>query len=614
MRSAALQVLFAALLLASPALAQHGGSDVGSVADVPEGPARIHGRVVRGARPNEVGGVEVVLYALPQAGAPGLRRSRTEPDGSFTFERITNAPETAYLVGARVGEISFPGERLSFKAGELDREMEIRVAEPTTNPKPVTPAEAKLRLDWTGGRLVVTETHSLRNASELVFYVRPADRERLAPAFRTGLPAGASELRGPLGILPEGIVQRGGELLFFGPIYPGSQQLSFSYALPVTEATLALRKRFPAGTSGATVLVPEGGLSVAARALRPGENVTIDGRSYRTLASGALRPGAELALELTLPAAQSDPSTLSVVEVRVFLEQDAAALTVREDHRLTVAGDRMLAGKPGEPLYRIALPDNARDIRFATDPPGIPLAAAGDGGIELAGPLPAGESEIEIVYHVPVEQGSSRVEFESSRAVPLLSIFVADTGVALSSERLHRRRPLRTEDRTYLNLEAFELEPGETVSLEISSLTRASAAGRKIALAATLLGAIGIAAALISPLRRGALASEAAQATEQFSVPDEREALYAAMRDLEEDFETGKLSEADHALLRNELRSRAALLLQAEREIKQDRPQPAATTVFCTQCGAALRSHDRFCPQCGTGVAGAAANSREAST
>ena len=609
MRRAALATCLAALLGAAAAVAQHAGGS--GAADVPAGPARIHGRVVRPAGGGGVGDVEVVLYALPQAGAPGLRRTRSAPDGAFAFEQIAGDPEIAYLVGARVGEIPFPGARIVFEPGELDREVEVRIAEPSKDPSAVSARDATLRLDWTGGRIVVTETHRLENASDHVFFVPAAERDRAAPAFRTGLPSGASDLTGPLGVLPEGIVQRDGEVGFFGPVYPGSQDLVFSYALPASEAPIALRKRFPSESPGVTVLVPEQGLSVAAPGLTQGETTTQDGRSYRKLASGALRAGTEVALDVTLPPAQSDPSTLSVEEVRAFLEQDDAALTVREDHRVVVAGDRQLVASGSEPLYRIAIPEQARDIRFATDPPGIALLPSDDGGIVVAGPLPPGASEIEVLYHVPVENGSSSIVLESSRAVPLLSVFAADTGLDLRSDRLHRRRPVRTEDRTYLHLEAFELGPGEKVALEVTNLVRTRGAGRQAALAATLLGAAAIAAALVAPLRR---ARGEAAAEEPSPALGERDAIYAAMLDLEEDFETGKLSKADHALLQGELRGRAAELLRAERyATARERAHPAATPpAFCTQCGGAFRANDRFCGQCGAAREGAIAGAHGA--
>lgn len=606
MRRGALAVCLAVLLGAQVADGQHAGG--APAADVPPGPARIHGRILRPAGAGAVGEIDVVLYALPVGGAPGLRRTRSAPDGSFAFEQIANDPETAYLVGARVGDIPFPGARITFEPGQLDREVEIHIAEPTSDASAIAAHDPTLRIDWTAGRIVVTETHRLENGSDRVFFVPVPERDRLSPAFRTALPPGASDLTGPLGILPEGLAQRGDDLAFFGPVYPGSQDLVFSYALAAREGTTLLRRRFPGGSRGVTLLVPERGPTIAAPGLTPAaESVTEGGRSYRKLTSGVLRPGAELALAVTLPAAQSDPATLSVEEVRAFLEQDDAALTVRESHRLVVAGDRQLVSGGNVPLYRISIPERARDIRFATEPPGIALLPSDDGGLVVAGPLAPGASEIEILYHVPVTDGASRIVLGSSRAVPLLSVFVADTGLDLRSERLHRRRPARTEDRTYLHLEAFELEPGEEVTLDISRLVRARGAGRSVALAGTLLGVAGIAALLVAPLRRARTATTVSEPVVTFG---ERDAIYAAMRDLEEDFETGKVSASDHALLRDELRGRAAELLRAERDGAAPPASPLPSV--CTKCGVELRAGDRFCGQCGTARVAAAASAHGA--
>lgn len=126
----------------------------------------------------------------------------------------------------------------------------------------------------------------------------------------------------------------------------------------------------------------------------------------------------------------------------------------------------------------------------------------------------------------------------------------------------------------------------------------------------------------------------------------QRDAMYAAIKDLENEYATGKLSEADYRSLRAKYEAKAVTLLQEldrvvatlpraetddtiEREVarlrraskKEDArmcPQCgapyAAEDVFCTKCGAALRGArcpscgaraaigDKFCRQCGTAL------------
>ena len=54
--------------------------------------------------------------------------------------------------------------------------------------------------------------------------------------------------------------------------------------------------------------------------------------------------------------------------------------------------------------------------------------------------------------------------------VSLLSFLVADTGLIVETKDLHRRRPIRTEDRKYLHLEAFGVKPSAQVRISVQPL------------------------------------------------------------------------------------------------------------------------------------------------
>ena len=79
----------------------------------------------------------------------------------------------------------------------------------------------------------------------------------------------------------------------------------------------------------------------------------------------------------------------------------------------------------------------------------------------------------------------------------------------------------------------------------------------------------------------------------------------SAIRDLDDDFETGKLTAEDHAGLREELRAKAIQLLAEERKPpkpSERAPEPPKTSTparYCTDCGSALPAAARFCPGCG---------------
>jgi len=112
---------------------------------------------------------------------------------------------------------------------------------------------------------------------------------------------------------------------------------------------------------------------------------------------------------------------------------------------------------------------------------------------------------------------------------------------------------------------------------------------------------------LLAPLRGGD--DEAAFADDDAAprARDEREHLYESIRDLDHDYETGKLDEEGWRSLRGELRARAVTLLAEERAHAEASPPAApaapAPPATCRTCGAEPRPGDRFCAGCGAPLA-----------
>ena len=114
----------------------------------------------------------------------------------------------------------------------------------------------------------------------------------------------------------------------------------------------------------------------------------------------------------------------------------------------------------------------------------------------------------------------------------------------------------------------------------------------------------------------------------------EREQLLAALRDLDFDHATGKITEEDYAPQRAQLVAQSAAVLKQIDDLKPlgPRPEPEALTALpledlieaeiaarrqtngrasslapgelaCPHCGASAHVGDRFCPKCGTTLA-----------
>jgi hypothetical protein len=594
MRRAA--VLAAGLALAGAAVAQ----ETPAVDDVPAGDGAIVGRVVHGGTGAGVAGADVVIYAIAPDGRPGVRRGQSGAEGAFRFDGLGTAPGTAYLLGARYQDVPFVGERVAFEPDQTERTTTLTVHERTGDPAAVEVSEVTLRLARIGEELAVAEIYRLRNPSDRVFFLRGDERGAdTRPALHALLPEGVLRFALPYAAMPEGLIREDRDVRFYGPVYPGEQELGFTYTLPAPEGDQVLAKRWPTGAERAVLLIPEG-LEASAPGFSAGEDRQVDGQRHRSLELAGLAPGSRTRLALRLPATLRDPDAVALSHVRSFLELDDTALQVSEEYHLEVDGGQPVVGSETEPLLRIPIPPEARDVRYgaAAFPSGI--ATAG-GDLVVAGPVPPGASRVDVRYRLPADANPVRFERRYGRPVPTVSLYVADTGLELRSERLHRRRPVKAQERLYMHFEAFHVAADEPVDATLAPLTRTGPLGRGARIAFVLAAASALALFLAAPLRSGARGKERSPADD--TDRDEREALYAALRDLEHDFETGKLSQEDFARMRDELRARAASLLRAERSAEAAPAADERKATSCGACGAEPPQSARFCPQCGAPLA-----------
>jgi hypothetical protein len=563
-----------------------------SIQDVAAGPATIRGRVVHERESADVGGITIVLYALPSAGEPGLRGAVTDETGAFAFESIANDPATVYLLGARYAEIPF-GARFSFEAGELERQVDLSVADATSDTTGSSVGEVRIELEKNCASLSVHESYQLDNPNTRAIFIPEAERSGREPILRVALPDGASE---PQSEFEDALERDGNTLSFWGPLRPGQQEIEFSYQIPERGPAFEMRHSFP---SGARRLVLAG---------RPGGPTLTRGR----LGDAEILPGDSITLRVELPAVAEAVDRISLLDARFWLDLDGAALSVDQQYTLAVTGNTPLRSETGTPLLCIPLPDRASDFRFSSETLAMGASRDPSGVLAVRGPIPAGKSEIALRYLLPIERDDPLFSQVMPLDTPLVSVLVADTGLAIETSRLHRKRPVRRPDRSYLHLEGFEFSAGEPVELRLQPLDARKSlpmpAATGIALAAAAI-AIGF---LIAPLR---------QAGTETSVPpsaasraaDQRASVLTAIRGLDEDFEIGKMTEADHREMRLTLRAEAVQLLRVERAALAEaadveRPARAeatgvdATPRSCPGCETEAAADARFCSQCGTPI------------
>lgn len=92
-----------------------------------------------------------------------------------------------------------------------------------------------------------------------------------------------------------------------------------------------------------------------------------------------------------------------------------------------------------------------------------------------------------------------------------------------------------------------------------------------------------------------------------FQPEGRRESVLAALRDLDFDFKTGKVTEEDYTPLRAQLMAKAAQLTRQEQE-KEDKLEALIQSrrikkeIYCDECGAPIETGQHFCSRCGSPV------------
>ena len=251
------------------------------------------------------------------------------------------------------------------------------------------------------------------------------------------------------------------------------------------------------------------------------------------------------------------------------------------------------------------------------------------GALAVRGPLPVGETEIALRFLLPIERDDPLFSQVMPLDTPLVSVLVADTGSR--SKRADCTGSARSACRiaTTSTSRPSRFQPANPSNSDCDRSKRAdrcqkpAAAGVALAAAAIAIGF------LIAPLRHaGAETSVPPSAASRAA--DQRGSVLTAIRGLDEDFEIGKLTEADYREMRQTLRAEAVELLRVERAALEEAagteraarrgcrnaPQLAeaagteraalagaagadGTPRSCPNCEAETGADARFCSQCG---------------
>lgn len=603
---------------ASLASAQHEGA-VGQAPPPPTGPGRLLVELLADEPGVSLGGLDLALYALDPNGMPGLANGETDAEGRHVFESLSNDPAIVYLVGARFGEIPF-GERVTFAEGETEATVTLRVSTPTTEIQGVRVDELRARVDWMGDRVLITEILKITSLGSRVIQLPPDPTG--AAIFERPLPAAAQDFNAGPNSIGDELSMTDGRVRFYGPLYPGEQRVEYQWSLPLEGAReadfeITLREALDrliviAGTAGLEI---EGDGLLPSRVLADDDAQPLDSWARERVGAGrAVR------VAFTLPESRRDPGAVTIPRADVWVDFDDTRLEANVDLSLQVSPGAPVTGTAEAPLLHVSVPRGAVLEGVSPETESFGLFPSEDGGFDVIGPVSAGEHSIAFMYRMPSRPDGVDVDMRFPREVQTLNVLIADTGLALDSSRLHRRRPFRNRTRNYLHREAYNVGMHETVDLRLEPL-RGAGLPQQAPLALTILGVGAAAWFMVSPLRHSQRSAARVDPT-LARLREEREGVYSDIADLDHDFETGKLEETDYNAMREAMRAQAIALLREERAhdapagaeappsqtaaTSADAPATEAATAeaietgsFCPSCGGRVDPKWRFCSHCG---------------
>ena len=297
-----------------------------------------------------------------------------------------------------------------------------------------------------------------------------------------------------------------------------------------------------------------------------------------------------------------DPAGLFVSSQRFFVERgEAGTYSVTQTLNAESPGRQVIALDASDPpALRLGLLPGHGEIqtRFGR----LPEGATQDGDVlELRGPFFPGEYELVVSYEVDAGGRVLETELDLLDGARQLEFWVRDEGVEVDAGPLHSARATRTEEGFYQRFLGFDLAPATKIPVRVAARPPPGpgAIWPQVTLAFAL--SLGLAYVVGQPITRSEpLADEPGES----ATSREKLALFAALRDLEHDFETGKLSQADHDRLRDELRSdalRALARLEGGSQAAgaEAAASPADGAERACSCGRSAAPDDRFCASCG---------------
>ncbi len=286
----------------------------------------------------------------------------------------------------------------------------------------------------------------------------------------------------------------------------------------------------------------------------------------------------------------TDPSVIKVAQTHVIIDVQTGVLNATEVVVVQGTSDRVLVGatadNPHGATLSVPILEGASDAQFSNPPDADGTTLQGNGVLTYTQPLYPGDNpsnSLVLHYTVPFNPPTHSFNLKLPYDSATLRILASDVGETIQATELSAPTPfLPPSGGRFIQMSGSNLKAGTTISVTMTNLPASVAPApgdisspaptaaptdnnlQLIGGAVLVVAALaGIGLLLYPVLRRRREQAAALPAPAAEAAPDRRMELLQSMADLDDDFEAGKISEADYKQERARLK--AELLEQTPR-------------------------------------------------
>lgn len=287
-----------------------------------------------------------------------------------------------------------------------------------------------------------------------------------------------------------------------------------------------------------------------------------------TLAHGGLT----LTVPITVYETTADVSGLRVEQMHMFFDYGGPdSVTVGQLFIMSNSGDRAYIGADGASV-KFSLPRGAANVSFMDGELGGRYQALGDGFADTEAVAPGvGTVQILVSYDLPYDGKKLDVNLPMAYPVKSVNVLVPEGGAKLTSPQLNAAGTRPTQSGNMVNFVGGGIAAGQSLALQLAGAIAPAPMGAAaqasqpvspilIVAAALLLVAVAIVAFVWLRQRRETEWVEAE--VEEIDADARQDELLTAIAALDDDFEAGRLGEAEYRRQRGELKAELKELMK----------------------------------------------------